>query len=469
MVSFKALFRIDVLYQFNVDNFFYRISFRPFINFIVLQPFLGEIKKMNKYFFIVLWLLLPLVVTAQIPTNYYSGTGLLSGDSLKEVLHDIIDNHTEYPYTSSNTDTWDILKVSDVNPSNSSEVVMVYSGWGRSKTAEYPQWSREHVWSKSHGDFGTSMGPGTDVHNLKPADVSVNSAKGNKDFDLAITQYVDGDGLTDCYTSSYAWEPRDEVKGDIARIIFYMAVRYEGDSGEPDLEIVDYTNTAPSNQPLYGKLSTLLTWHQNDPVDNFEINRNNVIHNYQNNRNPFIDHPEFVDYIWGGGSPLTTVTQDVLLKNGWSIVSTYIIPDNPSVTTVFLPVSSQLALLKNGNGSVFWPVFGLNMIGDLVLGQGYQCNMTSQQTVTISGSYQTPSSVSIPLPQGWSILGYLPQTPMDATVALASLTGNLILAKDGQGTIYWPAFNLNLIGSMEPGKGYQVFLNNATNFSYPGN
>ncbi|NOX86957.1 MAG: hypothetical protein GXO86_13510, partial [Chlorobi bacterium] len=129
----------------------------------------------------------------------------------------------------------------------------------------------------------------------------VNSAKSNRDFDYGTTQYIDGSGTTDCYYSTDIWEPRDEVKGDVARMIFYMATRYEGDSTEPDLEIVDYVNTAPSNEPLYGKLTTLLSWHALDPVDDWERNRNDIIYyNYQNNRNPFIDHPEYVNAIWGG-------------------------------------------------------------------------------------------------------------------------------------------------------------------------
>lgn len=403
---------------------------------------------------------------AQAPTGYYSGTELLSGDTLKSVLHAIIDGHTEYPYTSTNTDTWDILKVSDCNPANNSQLIMVYPGWSRSKAAEYPEWSREHVWSKSHGDFGTTMGPGTDLHNLKPEDVSVNSAKNNRDFDNGGTLYIDGDGATGCHTSTYSWEPRPEVKGDIARIIFYMATRYEGDAGEPDLEIVDYVNTAPSNQPLYGKLSTLLAWHLADPVDSFEMNRNNVIFSYQNNRNPFIDHPEFVDYIWGGGSPITTVSQSVLLKSGWSIISTYLTPTNPNITTVFAPVISQVTLLKNNGGDVFWPQFGLNLIGNMVLGQGYQCNMISQQTIAITGLYGNPANTLIAFQQGWNLLGYLQQSPVDIATALSGLTGNIVIAKDGDGDIYWPAFNLNLIGDMEPGRGYQVKLALATNFSY---
>jgi hypothetical protein len=96
------------------------------------------------------------------------------------------------------------------------------------------------------------------------------------------------------------WEPSDQVKGDIARMLFYMAVRYEGTSGETDLEINDaYTSTSSGNGFL-GVLSTLMQWHSNDPVDDAERTRNNLIYNnYQSNRNPFIDHPEYVNLIWG--------------------------------------------------------------------------------------------------------------------------------------------------------------------------
>jgi hypothetical protein len=100
-------------------------------------------------------------------------------------------------------------------------------------------------------------------------------------------------------SSSLIFEPRDEDKGDVARIIFYMDVRYEGDSGEEDLEMVDYTLSTSSKLPYHGIRSTLLQWHQDDPVDDFERNRNDVIYSYQGNRNPFIDHPNLVDYLWG--------------------------------------------------------------------------------------------------------------------------------------------------------------------------
>jgi hypothetical protein len=129
---------------------------------------------------------------------------------------------------------------------------------------------------------------------MKPTDASVNSDRGNKDFDEGGQQHSEATG---CYYTSSTWEPRDAVKGDVARIILYMDVRYEGDNGELDLTAVDEINTSPA--PEHGRLSTLLEWHEQDPPDAFEINRNNVVYSYQNNRNPFIDHPEFVGYIWG--------------------------------------------------------------------------------------------------------------------------------------------------------------------------
>jgi hypothetical protein len=79
-----------------------------------------------------------------------------------------------------------------------------------------------------------------------------------------------------------------------------MSVRYEGGGGEPDLEVVDQINTYP--QPKHGKLSDLLEWNMQDPPDDFETHRNDVIYGYQNNRNPFIDHPEYVNAIWNPSS-----------------------------------------------------------------------------------------------------------------------------------------------------------------------
>lgn len=239
----------------------------------------------------------------QIPAGYYDSVDGLTGDALKTELNNIIDGHTELSYTA----VKEALKVTDEDTLNSSNIICFYTGWSYGKddfdTGTYG-WNREHVWSKSHGDFGDNPPEGTDIHQLRPTDESVNSAKNNRDFDIGVTQYIDNSGPTQCYTDSDIWEPRDEVKGDVARIIFYMATRYEGENGEKDLEVVDYVDAAPLKEPLYGKLSTLLQWHINDPVDDWEIDRNNIVYNtYQGNRNPYVDHPEYVNSIWGSTNP----------------------------------------------------------------------------------------------------------------------------------------------------------------------
>jgi len=155
---------------------------------------------------------------AQIPSGYYDNASGLDDDALKAALNNIIDGHTEYPYTSSGTDTWDILKISDRDPNNSDNIITIYTQYSIDADQEYNSgngWSREHVWAKSHGNFGTSTGTGTDLHNLKPEDVSINSTRSNKDFDEGGSAVTDNsppsgyDGSTDCYTTTTTWEPPD--------------------------------------------------------------------------------------------------------------------------------------------------------------------------------------------------------------------------------------------------------------------
>jgi len=257
-----------------------------------------------RYFLPIFYFLYCTALNAQIPDGYYDSAIGLSDEKLKSALHEIIKGHTEFPYTSKETDTWDILKESDKDWRNPENVILFYTGRSVNAAQEYNNkqgWNREHVWSKSHGNFKTAPGIGTDVHHLKPSDISVNSARGNKDFDVGGSFYIDGDVVTECKSDADLWEPRDAVKGDVARILFYMATRYEGENGEPDLELIDAVNTFDLNEPgkgYFGKLSTLLDWHISDPVDSFEMNRNHIIYSYQKNRNPFIDHPEFVEKIW---------------------------------------------------------------------------------------------------------------------------------------------------------------------------
>lgn len=231
--------------------------------------------------------------TSDYDSTYYKDAIGKTGDSLKSSLHSIISDQTKLSYSA----VWDALKVTDQDPADSGNVILLYSGISRSKSlngGDLGDWNREHVWAKSHGDFGTVTGPGTDIHHLRPEDVRVNSVRGNKDFDNGGSGFTDSGGSL---TDSDSFEPRDAVKGDVARMIFYMAVRYEGGDGWADLEVNGSVDNGSS--PYIGKLDVLKQWNDEDPPDAFEERRNQVIYDdYQHNRNPFVDHPEWVESIW---------------------------------------------------------------------------------------------------------------------------------------------------------------------------
>ncbi|WP_399931976.1 endonuclease I family protein [Streptomyces kanamyceticus] len=225
--------------------------------------------------------------------TYYKDALGKTGPTLKSALHTIVSKQTKLSYSQ----VWDALKTTDQDPANSSNVILLYTGTSRSKSSsggDQGDWNREHVWAKSHGDFGTATGPGTDIHHLRPEDVTVNSIRGNKDFDNGGGAVAGAPGnLTD----GDSFEPRDAVKGDVARMILYMAVRYDGEDGFPDLEPNDRVDNGSA--PAIGRLAVLKQWSDEDPPDAFEKNRNQVIFDkFQHNRNPFIDHPEWVEEVW---------------------------------------------------------------------------------------------------------------------------------------------------------------------------
>lgn len=218
--------------------------------------------------------------------EYYAGAEGLTGEELKVFLTELLAkdvNKVTY------ADAKVALKEADRDPNDSTKVLTIYSResvpgkWQNGNAG----WTREHVWPNSRlgmdrveeNDFNQA----SDLHNLRAIVQSVNSSRGDKYFDNT--------------TDENSYYPGDEDKGDVARIIFYMAVRY------PFLEIVDYDileyDAYEPNGAKIGILSVLLVWHKEDPVDDFERNRNEVIYKWLNNRNPFIDHPEFADKIFG--------------------------------------------------------------------------------------------------------------------------------------------------------------------------
>ena len=256
----------------------------------------------------IIFFLFSVIISGQVPSGYYDSANNLADDNLKYALNQVIDNHTEFYYTSSSTDVWDILKETDKDPNNSENVILIYSGISINGAQEYNSangWTREHIWAKSRGDFGTAIGVGTDVHALRPLDNTTNSKRSNRSFNNCTTceDVIDKWGNTTGSkkdANDWSFEPRDEVKGDVARMMFYMAVRYESLDSSPDLELTELMPIRGDKESIHGVLSTLLKWHRDDPVNEWEENRNNIIYNsYQNNRNPFIDFPMLAEHIWG--------------------------------------------------------------------------------------------------------------------------------------------------------------------------
>jgi hypothetical protein len=142
------------------------------------------------------------------------------------------------------------------------------------------------------------------------------------------------------YRNTTVWETWIGRRGDVARAQFYADVRYSGDTGvEPDLILTDNTDlivavSDNASVAYMGVLQTLIQWHYEDPVDDRERNRNDVVQSFQGNRNPFIDHPEFVAYIFEG---VISGVQDGLPTRGPVAVIAAIYPNpfNPTTTIDF--------------------------------------------------------------------------------------------------------------------------------------
>ncbi|TYP98798.1 putative secreted protein (Por secretion system target) [Tenacibaculum adriaticum] len=254
---------------------------------------------MKKLFPFLLLMMMSLSVSAQIP-SYYNDVNLnQTGTALKDALAVKItsSHHTNLSYTPG---VWDALKQTDLDPNDSSKVILIY-GYSdtdgnyvtdrtRSKDANGgsagTQWNREHTYAKSLGNpnLGTS-GPGADAHHLRPADISFNSQRSSKKF-------AAGTGNAGNVTGG--WYPGDEWKGDVARMMMYMYLRY-GNQCLPTGVGTGSTMASDANM-----LSLFIQWNVEDPVSDFEKQRNPILESIQGNRNPFIDNPAFATEIWGG-------------------------------------------------------------------------------------------------------------------------------------------------------------------------
>ncbi|MGX1024914.1 endonuclease [Psychroflexus sp. MBR-150] len=238
-------------------------------------------------------------VSSTASADYYDSLDGLSGNALVQGIQDLV-SENGVVRTQTYADIIDILKVADQNPENNNQVWLLYTEQPRAKylfqtsSSGVDMWNREHTFPRSRGGFTSieddDIADGinvwwetnadslrhanSDAHGLRAADAGENSSRGNQHYG----QYVGPLGNAGSF------------KGDVARCIFFLTVRYNG---------LDVVNGFPSDTGKLGDLATLLTWHQQDPPDDFEMNRNNIIYTWQKNRNPFIDFPNLVDFIWG--------------------------------------------------------------------------------------------------------------------------------------------------------------------------
>jgi hypothetical protein len=138
---------------------------------------------------------------------------------------------------------------------------------------------------------------------------------------------------------------------------------------------------------------------------------------------------------------------------------------------VFSEIEGNTVIVKNNAGQIYYPEFEINDIGNWDVKQGYQVYMSQAETLTISGMKIIPETTEVALAAGWNILAYLRDNAMNIEIALASLkdNDNLIIAKDNMGNVFYPAFEINMIGDMLPGQGYQIFILNDDVLVYPGN
>lgn len=236
------------------------------------------------------------------PEDYYAPIDGLAGDELRQALQDIIADQ-DVVRMQTYTDVIDILNAADQSPLNSNQVWLLYTEQQRPKLdfqtsggSNIGLWNREHTYPRSRGGFNSidldDIADGIDVfvetnadslrhansdaHGLRATDGPENSSRGNQD-------YGEYDGPTG---NAGSWQ------GDVARAVMFLAVRYNDlalVAGDPDNSTVGEL----------GDLDILLQWHENDPPDDFEMNRNNIVYTWQFNRNPFIDQPDLAAYIWG--------------------------------------------------------------------------------------------------------------------------------------------------------------------------
>ncbi len=255
---------------------------------------------------------------ADMPRDYYPNSlEGKNGAELKTELHNLLKNHTRLPYGSRDYNqiacTWTVFKKSDVRPNG--KVWDMYSnnsynfsnGAGATKGMNIEHSVPKSWWGDAYDETATPLtrfkyDGSYDLHHLTPSDADANMAKSNYPLGVVDSPSFDN-GVTKVGTgqangrSTNLFEPADEYKGDFARMYLYFVTCYQDYSWKSSALSIFAQNSYPTLN-AYGQ-SLLLKWHRQDPVSQKEIDRNNAVYSFQGNRNPFIDYPNMVEYIWG--------------------------------------------------------------------------------------------------------------------------------------------------------------------------
>jgi len=283
-----------------------------------------------KHFYLFLsFLLLSITAIAQIPANYYDSASGLNGFALKSELHSIISsgyqqntyNDLLVGYQTTDVDNYyendgTVLDMYSENPAGVDSYTYNHSSTDQcgNYSSEGDCYNREHLIPQSV--YGQGLPMRTDIHQVVPTDGKVNGQRSNFPFGevnnpswTSTNGSKVGNNSTTGYSGS-AFEPIDEFKGDIARAVLYFAVRYEGQVGSWSFPMFDGSNDKVFTD---WALDMLLQWHANDPVSQREIDRNNAAYTYQNNANPFVNHPEYAQLIWNPNPDVTAPTAPTTL------------------------------------------------------------------------------------------------------------------------------------------------------------
>lgn len=434
---------------------------------------------MKKYLFISLSLI-SFTIFAQIPSGYYDGTDGLTGAELKTKLSEIITNgHIDNGYDG----LWTAYATTDIDNyyENDGTILDMYSEIPSGDDpyeyevgvkqcgntgAEGTCYNREHIVPQSL--FNKLEPMVNDVHFIRPTDGKVNGMRANYPFgeisnpsQTSLNGSLVGANTTSGFSGT-VFEPIDEFKGDIARMVFYFITRYQD----------DLPNFSTSNGMLSGakfpglqdwELQILLAWAAQDPVSTAEIDRNNASYDYQGNRNPYIDHPEWVTSVWGTATIDTTAptaptnltvnsTTTVTANLSWTAST-----DDTAVTGYQVYVDNVLYSTVTGTSITVSGLSPSTAYNFYVIAKDANNNL-SDASSTVQG---TTLSVSTGTSDGLYISEYIEGSSLNKAIEVSNNTGSTIdlsqysLKKQANGAGDWTN-EIKLSGTLETGKAYVV-------------